>query len=43
MVRIPPEEFESLVEKALDGLPEEFAELLDNVAVMVAEIGRAHV
>jgi predicted Zn-dependent protease with MMP-like domain len=37
MVRIPPEEFESLVEKALDGLPEEFADLLENVAVMVAE------
>ncbi len=37
MVRIPPEEFESLVERALDGLPEEFADLLENVAVMVAE------
>jgi len=37
MVRIPPEEFESLVEKALDGLPEEFADLLENVAVMVEE------
>ncbi len=37
MMRIPPEEFEALVEKALDGLPEEFADLLENVAVMVAE------
>jgi predicted Zn-dependent protease with MMP-like domain len=36
-MRVPPEEFESLVEKALDGLPEEFAELLENVAVMVQE------
>jgi predicted Zn-dependent protease with MMP-like domain len=36
-VRIPPEEFDSLVEQALDGLPEEFADLLDNVAVMVEE------
>jgi predicted Zn-dependent protease with MMP-like domain len=36
-MRIPPDEFESLVEKALEELPEEFAELLDNVAVMVEE------
>ena len=36
-MRIPPEEFESLVEQALEGLPEEFAELLDNVVVMVEE------
>ncbi len=36
-LRIPPEEFESLVAQALDGLPREFAELLDNVAVMVEE------
>jgi predicted Zn-dependent protease with MMP-like domain len=36
-VRIPPEEFEALVEQALDGLPEEYAALLDNVAVMVEE------
>lgn len=34
-MRISDEEFESLVEKALDTLPEEFAELLDNVVVMV--------
>ena len=36
-MRIPPEEFEALVEKALEELPEEFAELLDNVVVMVEE------
>ncbi len=36
-MRIPPEEFESLVAQALDGLPQEFADLLDNVAVMVEE------
>jgi predicted Zn-dependent protease with MMP-like domain len=36
-MRIPPEEFESLVEKALDGLPEEFSDLLDNVVVLVED------
>jgi predicted Zn-dependent protease with MMP-like domain len=36
-MRVPPEEFEALVEQALDGLPEEFAELLENVVVMVEE------
>jgi predicted Zn-dependent protease with MMP-like domain len=36
-MRIPPDEFESLVEQALEGLPEEFAQLLDNVVVMVEE------
>jgi predicted Zn-dependent protease with MMP-like domain len=36
-MRIPPEEFEALVEQALEGLPEEFAELLDNVAILVEE------
>lgn len=36
-MRVPPEEFETLVEQALDGLPEEFAGLLDNVVVMVEE------
>lgn len=30
-------EFEELVARALDGLPEEFAELLNNVAVVVEE------
>ncbi|MDX1631041.1 MAG: metallopeptidase family protein [Thermoanaerobaculia bacterium] len=32
-----PETFEDLVAEALDGLPGEFAELLDNVAVVVEE------
>src|SRR5258708_33382037 len=36
-MRGPPEEFEALVEHALDGLPEEFAELLENVAVVGEE------
>jgi predicted Zn-dependent protease with MMP-like domain len=36
-MRIPPEEFEALVEHALEGLPEELANLLENVAVMVED------
>jgi predicted Zn-dependent protease with MMP-like domain len=36
-MRVPPEEFAALVEQALAGLPEEWADLLDNVAVMVEE------
>lgn len=36
-MRVPPEEFEALVEQALDGLPEEFSEMLDNVVVLVEE------
>jgi predicted Zn-dependent protease with MMP-like domain len=36
-MRVPPEEFDYLVEKALESLPEEFAELLDNVVVVVEE------
>ena len=36
-MRISAEEFEDLVGKALDGLPEEFAELLDNVVVTVED------
>lgn len=36
-MRVPQEEFETLVEEALEGLPEQFAELLDNVVVMVEE------
>jgi predicted Zn-dependent protease with MMP-like domain len=36
-VRVPPEEFEDLVRRALDGLPGDFAELLENVAVVVEE------
>jgi predicted Zn-dependent protease with MMP-like domain len=34
---IPPHEFERLVEEALANLPPEFAELLDNVAVVVEQ------
>lgn len=36
-MRVPREEFEALVEEALEQLPEEFAAALDNVAVMVEE------
>jgi predicted Zn-dependent protease with MMP-like domain len=36
-MRVPPEEFEALVEQALDGLPDELAELLENVVVVVEE------
>ena len=36
-MRISPEEFESLVEKALEELPDQFADLLDNVVVLVEE------
>ena len=36
-MRVPPEEFEQLVARALDGLPEDFAELLENVAVVIEE------
>lgn len=34
---IPPRQFERLVEEALATLPEEFARLLDNVAVVVED------
>jgi predicted Zn-dependent protease with MMP-like domain len=34
-MRVSPEEFEALVAKALDGLPEEFGEVLANVAVVI--------
>ncbi|NJL29359.1 MAG: metallopeptidase family protein [Thermoanaerobaculia bacterium] len=36
-MRISMEEFESLVAKALDDLPGEFAELLENVAVTIED------
>ncbi len=36
-MRVPPEEFEHLVERALEDLPEEFAELIDNVVVLVED------
>lgn len=34
---IPPREFERLVEEALDSLPSQFADLLENVSVVVEE------
>ena len=34
---IPPDEFDALVEEALRSLPREFADLLDNVAIVVEE------
>ncbi|MEL7058901.1 MAG: metallopeptidase family protein [Acidobacteriota bacterium] len=37
MLRVPMDEFQVLVEKALDGLPSQFAEMLDNVAVVVED------
>ncbi len=37
MMWIPPREFERLVEEALATLPEQFARLLDNVAVVVED------
>jgi predicted Zn-dependent protease with MMP-like domain len=36
-LRVAPEEFERLVEKALDELPEEFAEALENIAVVIED------
>ena len=36
-MRVAVEEFEALVEEALEQLPDEFRAALDNVAVMVAE------
>ncbi len=36
-MRVPREEFESYVERAIADLPEEFKEALDNVVVMVEE------
>ena len=35
LLQIEPQAFERLVEQALDSLPEDFAQLLDNVAVVV--------
>ena len=37
MIRITPREFEQLVEQALGELPQRFAALLDNVAIVVEE------
>lgn len=36
-MRVTMDEFETLVERALEQLPPEFAELLDNIAVVVEE------
>jgi predicted Zn-dependent protease with MMP-like domain len=36
-MRVSQEEFEELVERALEGLPGEFAELLENIAVVVED------
>ena len=37
MLWIPPREFERIVEEALANLPPQFADLLDNVAVVIEE------
>lgn len=36
-MRVSRDEFEDLVAKAVEGLPDEFKKMLDNVAVMVEE------
>ncbi len=36
-MRVSEDEFESLVERALNRLPPEFAELLDNIAVVIED------
>ena len=36
-MRLSPSEFEALVEEAIKELPEEFARLLDNIAVVIEE------
>ena len=42
MIRFSREQFEELVAEALDSLPQEFAQLLDNVAVVVEDRPSAH-
>lgn len=37
MIKLSPEEFEELVADALDGIPEEFGELMENVAIVVED------
>lgn len=37
MIRMSPQAFEELVGRALEGLPDNFAELLDNVFVVVED------
>lgn len=40
-VDLAPQEFDALVERALDGLPEQFAALVRNVVVLVEEFAPA--
>ena len=40
-MHLPPEEFEALVEEAVDGLPEEFAEKVEEVEFLVEDVPRA--
>jgi predicted Zn-dependent protease with MMP-like domain len=42
-MRIPREQFEQLVAEAIDGLPAEFAEKLDNVEFLVEDYPRPEV
>lgn len=37
MVDVPPERFEALVAEALDGIPEDLGQLMDNVVVRVQD------
>jgi predicted Zn-dependent protease with MMP-like domain len=37
LLSIPPDEFEDLVRQAVEGLPEEYGRVLQNVAVVVEE------
>ncbi|WP_420637540.1 metallopeptidase family protein [Candidatus Poriferisocius sp.] len=39
MVVVSPERFEALVAEALDGIPDDLAELMENVAVLVEDEG----
>ncbi|MFP3900552.1 MAG: metallopeptidase family protein [Acidimicrobiia bacterium] len=41
MIDVPPQRFEELVAEALDGIPDDLASVMDNVAVLV-EDGRVH-
>ncbi len=38
----PPSEFDELVIDALDGLPDDFRDLLDHTPVIVSQLGREH-
>ncbi|MBA2794643.1 MAG: metallopeptidase family protein, partial [Thermoleophilaceae bacterium] len=38
----PPTEFDALVENAIDALPAEFRDLLDDTPVVVSHLGREH-